>query len=105
MGFTRFFIVLELYLMYALCLYEGKVSDWGGSKLATSLANSIMPFYLIHSVVLKYIREFIVPYIDATTLTLAGLWVLALAVSIAFSYAYMAADKRVRAAWQRRKAA
>ena len=60
MGFTRFFIVLELYLMYALCLYEGKISDWGGSKLATSLANSIMPFYLIHSVVLKYTREFIV---------------------------------------------
>lgn len=105
MGFTRFFIVLELYLMYALCLYEGKISDWGGSKLATSLANSIMPFYLIHSVVLKYTREFIVAGSDMSSIALAGLWVLALAISIAFSYAYMSIDKRIRLAWQNRNKA
>ena len=48
MGFTRFFIVLELYLMYALCLYEGKVSDWGGIE-AGNLARQQHHAVLSHS--------------------------------------------------------
>ncbi len=105
MGFTRFFIVLELYLMYALCVYEGKVSDWGASKLMASLADHIMPFYLVHSIVLKYMREFVLTGSSYTVEQPIIPWIASLAIAIAFSYAYMAIDKRARAAWQRRKQA
>lgn len=40
-----------------------------------------------------------------SSIALAGLWVLALAISIAFSYAYMSIDKRIRLAWQNRNKA
>lgn len=97
------FMILETMLLFAACCVDGGLSDVGNTRAVRFLSGCSLPFFLLHARVLQAFRLYVgepgVP--DAATVaTFVGL----LAVAVAISYAYTAADAAVRRAWRARRA-
>lgn len=101
-GYTRFFVFANIFLLYSWAFFEGVVTDLGANKHIVRMAAEIMPFYLMHGFVLKAVRMFVYggDYQENPLLSVA-LWAVMLLVTMALSWLYYALGAKMKAVVRR----